>query len=230
MGPGGRGGIEKANGAAYGEPSFSPRNLEMGKRYSNEAIEYCRTLYHKYGGRSHDLIEAEMHKAGWPGWRRNTLYDKGKGEHERFGWITKHGFERTLKIYVETLAERVNNDEQDLYIGIRRVRQALQKAVDAGTATKDEVYQYRDFCKLEIDARKNLDLSRDNLETFVSGFEKLVIWLEGLDPAAAKVLVKHGEKLADMAAAHYGKTEAEHDGASNRADESGDESFSLLDR
>jgi hypothetical protein len=198
------------------------------KLYSNEAIEHCRKLYCKYGGKNFDAIEQEMHKAGWDGWRQQNLRDRGKGANAKLGWITKYGFEKSLKIYTETLVEKVNDDEQDLYVGIKRVRQTLQKLVDSGEATKDEIYQYRDFCKLEIEARKSLDLSRDNLETFVSGFEKLVMWLGEIDPAAAKLLVKSGDKLTALATAHYGKTETDFDRASDREDEGGDQPFSLL--
>lgn len=201
----------------------------MPVTYPQKAIETCRELYCRYGGKNHDLIEQGMKKAGYVNWKRKNLYDTGSGKEARLGWITRHGFERSLEIYTEKLIERVNDDEQDLYLGIKRVRRALQKAVDAGEATKDEVYQYRDFCKLEIDARKNLDLSRDNLETFVSGYEKLTIWLGEIDPKAAGMLVKYGERLAEMAQSHYGKEPDEIDSRTgDRANEGGDEPFSLL--
>lgn len=196
----------------------------MAKTYGEDAIEFCRKLYCKYGGKNHDAIQVEMRKAGWAGWQKSNLHDRGKAgtKNERLGWITKFGFERSLQIYTEGLVSGIRSDEQDLYIGIRNVRQTLQKKVEAGTATKDEFYQYRDFCKLEIEARKNLDLSRDNLETFVAGYEKLIDWVGKKDPQAAKMLVKHGEYLAEMAQIHYGKAEAGDHGAGDREDEGGD--------
>ena len=195
--------------------------------YSEEAIDTCRRLYCKYGGNNHDAIEREMQKQ-WPGWRRQNLYDRGKGKNAKFGWVTRYGFEKSLKIYTEKLVESVHDDEQDLYVGIKKVRQSLQTKVETGKATKDEFYQYRDFCKLEIEARKNLDLSRDNLETFVSGYEKMLMWLGEIDPAGAKVLIKNGDKLTALAAAHYGKTETDFDRAGDREDEGGEQPFSLL--
>lgn len=200
----------------------------MPKQYPEEAIEEARRLYCKYGGRNHELIERDMAKAGYVGWKRSILYDKGKNENARMGWITRHGFDRSLRIYTEKLTEKVNNDEQDLYISIRDIRKSFAKAVESGVATKDEVYQYRDFCKLEIEARKNLDLSRDNLETFVAGYEKLLMWAADLDKTLAKLLVKHGDRLAELAKAHYGKTETDDDGTGFREDESGEQPFSLL--
>lgn len=200
----------------------------MAKAYPPEAKELCRGLYLKYAGQNHDAIEREMQKV-YPGWRKSNLYDRGpdKTRRGKLGWINDNGFERSLELYTEQLVTGVNSDEQDLYIGIRNVRKTLQKKVEAGKCTKDELYQYRDFCKLEIEARKNLDLSRDNLETFVAGYEKLTVWMGEIDPKDAKVLVKHGPRLAELAEAHYGKQQQPEqidDGAGPGEDEGGDES------
>lgn len=188
------------------------------KVYSEDAIDLCRKLYCKYGGRNYPAIEAEMQKT-YPGWRRQNLFDRA-GKKERLGWITKYGFDNSLKIHLQKLTESVNDDEQDLYIGIRTVRKAMQLVVVGKEASKDDIYQYRDFCKLEIEARKNLDLSRDNFETFVAGYEKLIGWLGDIDPQAVKLLLKHGEKLQDLAQAHYGKPEEINDRAGVGEDES----------
>ena len=190
----------------------------MGVRYGPEAIELCRKLYLKYGGINHVAIEAEMRKT-YPGWSKTNLCERGKRKgQERLGWIVIYGFENSLKLHLQKLTEAVNDDEQDLYIGIREARKRMQLKVQGTEASKDDIYQYRDFCKLEIEARRNLDLSRDNLETFVSGYEKLVMWLGEIDPAATKLLIKHGQRLADLAAAHYGKPEEINDGAGPGAD------------
>lgn len=201
--------------------------------YNQEAIEKARGLYIKYGGENFGAIQREMQKQ-YPGWRKSNLVSRqekayrGRAAREKLGWVELYGFEKSLKLHLQQLATSAKNDEQDLYLGIKAVRKELQTKVAAGIATRDEVYSYRDFCKLEIDARKNLDLSQDNLETFVSGYEKLLIWLGELDAAAAKVVVKHGDRLAEMAKAHYGEEETEFDGAGDRADEGGGEPFSLL--
>lgn len=201
----------------------------MPTSYGPDAIEKARGLYLKYGS-NHAAIEREMRK-DYPSWRRqNLVYRKEKDGREKLGWIKEYRFEESLKLHLQTLTEAVNDDEQGLYIGIKDFRKIARERAMALDAKRDDLYIYRDFCKLEIEARKNLDLSRDNLETFVAGYEKLLIWIGELDPAAAKMLVKHGDKLAELAQAHYGKTETEFDGASNREDEGGDEPFSLLDR
>lgn len=179
-------------------------------------------LYCRYGGKNYPAIEREMRKAGWPSWSQTNLMDRGRGKNAKLGWINRFNYERSLQDYNERLVEKVNDDAQDLYIGIKQVRKTLQTKVTSGKCTKDELYSYRDFCKLEIEARRNLDLSRDNLETFVACFDKLLTWLGEIDPAAAKLVVKSGDKLAALAQAHYGKAETDDAGAIDRADEGGD--------
>lgn len=189
--------------------------------YSQEAIEEARRLYCKYGGKNLAAVEREMRR-NYANWQQAILFDRGKGKNARLGWITKFGFDNSLKIHLQKLTESVNDDEQDLYLGIKTVRKAMQSKVIGKDASRDDIYQYRDFCKLEIEARRNLDLSRDNLETFVAGYEKLVNWLTDIDQEAARSLIRNGEKLAELAAAHYGKEETINDGTSVGADE-GDE-------
>jgi len=200
----------------------------MSLRYDQEAIEYCRGLYHHYGGKNLDAIEADMQKV-YPGWRRSNLQDRKKRKGDKvaqLGWINRYGFDRSLEIYLRSLQTSVGNDEQSLYLGIKTVRERLEKKVcfyEGEPPTRDEVYQYRDFCNLEIAARKALDLSRDNLDTFVSGYEKLLKWLGELDPAAAKQLLKNGDRLVELAQAHYGSTEEVGDGTEHREDEGGEQ-------
>lgn len=194
----------------------------MSKRYSQEAIELCRKLYCKYGGNNYEAIEREMRKVYWT-WSKKSLDDVSAADRKnrRLGWVTKFGFENSLRLHLEKLIESVNDDEQDLYIGIKTIRKELQRVVSGRNREKADLQHYRDFCKLEIEARRNLDLSRDNFETFVAGYEKLVTWLSEIDPQAAKAVVKHGDKLTEMAQAHYGKSEEDDAGTSDREDEGG---------
>lgn len=194
----------------------------MPKEYPTEAVELCRKLYCKYGGKNFDAIEREMRKE-FPGWAKANLNDRDAKDrrNRRLGWVTRFGFENSLRLHLQKLTETVNDDEQDLYLGIKTIRKQLQNEAIGKNASKETRREYREYCKLEIEARRNLDLSRDNLETFVAGYEKLMMWLTELDSAAAKALLKHGERLIEMAKAHYGKTEADDDGTGDRADEGG---------
>lgn len=190
----------------------------MPVTYDQDAIELCRKFYLEAGGKNHIAVEQKMKKAGYVGWRKQNLIDRGG----QMGWISRYGFEKSLKIHLQKLTESVNDDEQDLYLSIKEMRKSSQKTAMGKGATRDQVYQYRDFCKLEIEARRNLDLSRDNLDTFVAGYEKLISWLSDIDRDAAAMLVKYGERLAELAEAHYGKQEETGDGASAIENESGE--------
>lgn len=193
----------------------------MARKYDNEAVELCRSLYLKYGGTNYAAIEADMRKV-YPGWGQNNLFDKGRvgTRNERMGWITKYGFENSMRLETERKATAVNNDEQDLYLGIKTIRKTLQLEACGKKADAAVRREFREYAKIEIEARRNLDLSRDNFETFVSGYEKLLMWTGDLDPETAKRLIKLGPKLADLAQAHYGK-EAIDDGAEPGKDEGG---------
>lgn len=195
----------------------------MPRQYPNEAVELCRSLFCKYGGKNYEAIEREM-RLQYPGWSKANLDDRHAKDrkNQRLGWITKFGFENSLRLHLQKLTEKVNDDEQDLYLGIKTIRKQLQAEALGKNAGKDVRREYREYCKLEIEARRNLDLSRDNLETFVAGYEKLMMWLTELDSQAAKMLLKHGERLIEMAKAHYGKAETDDDGTGDRADEGGE--------
>lgn len=157
----------------------------------------------------------------YPSWSRQNLFDRGKGANARLGWINNHGFDKSLREFREKLTKKVNDDAEDLYIGIKSVRQSLQQLVIEKKTTKDDIYQYRDFCKLEIEARRHLDLGKDNLETFVACYEKVIHWLGDIDAVALKHLVQHGDRLIELAKAHYGETETNVDGTGSVANENG---------
>lgn len=194
----------------------------MAKSYGEEAIEFCRKLYCKYGGKNHDAIQAEMRKAGWAGWQKSNLHDRGSGKNTRLGWITKYGFDASLKISIKLLVESVQNDDQRDYLKLQEICSRLEAKALNPDAIRDDLYIYRDFFRLKLEMKTKLEVTRDNFETFVDGYEKLLGWAPDLDPELARLLVKHGEKIADLAQAHYGKTEAVNSGADSRADESGD--------
>lgn len=194
----------------------------MAKAYDQKAIDLCRSLYCKYGGKNHDAIQAEMRKAGYAGWQKSNLHSRGSGKNARLGWIEKYGFEESLITHVKLLVDNVQNDDQRDYLRLQELCSRLEGKALAADATRDDLYIYRDFFRLKLEMKTKLEVSRDNFETFVDCFEKLLEWLGKIDPQTAKGLVKNGEKLTDLAQAHYGKTEAVVDGANSGADEGGD--------
>jgi hypothetical protein len=198
----------------------------MAKTYDDDAIELCRSLYHKYGGQNHDAIQLGMRKAGYAGWQKANLHDRGTSDRsksaERMGWITKYGFDATLKVHTQLLIESVQNDDQRDYLKLQQICSRLETKALKADATRDDLYIYRDFFRLKLEMKTKLEVRRDNFETFVDCYDLISEWLAEIDPAAAKMMVKNGEKLAERAQAHYGKTEAVDNGADDRANEVGD--------
>lgn len=181
----------------------------MAATYSQEAIDMCRSLYLKYGGKNYDAIEREMQKA-YPGWRKQNLVDKGRGGRAREGWVNRYGFDKSLELYLKIQTEAVLNDSQKLYLGVKQTREALQEKVVGKTASKDDLYAYRDFVKLEMEAKRELDLGRANFETFVDAWEKQLSWLpEFVSPSSLGELISSSEKLLERARLEYGESEGE---------------------
>ncbi len=83
----------------------------------------------------------------------------------------------------------------------------LNKKVTEGEPTRDELYSYRDFCKLEMEARAKLDLEKDNYEGFAAYFEKMLAWLPEIDMNAAKVFLSGdiAERVLEKARIEYGE-------------------------
>lgn len=176
----------------------------MGKRYSNEAIQECLQLYLHFNGGQHERIQTEMRKT-WPGWSLNNLYDKGKGKNFREGWISLYGWKRALEMKIATSSEGAATSAELLFLEMEIVRRRLSKelAAKGAEADKDLVYQYRDFCKLCIDALARLDAARDNFASFAKCWEDLLRWLPAISEKAARELLKVSESVIERARTEY---------------------------
>lgn len=174
--------------------------------YPQEAIDLCLELYLRFGGANYNAIEREMQKI-YPGWQKQLLFSKGKGKNARLGWIDKFGFERALKLHLENKIEKVQDDTQRLYNGIKKVRERLEKKALSEDASPSDLDKYAKYCDLEIKARQALELSKSNLETFAEAFELICGWLAEINAEVAKGFVKSGDKLIERAQIHYGKSE-----------------------
>lgn len=178
----------------------------MGAQYEQEAIELARKLYCKFGGKNLDAIEREM-RAQYPGWLKQNLHNRGIGANFRQGWIERYGFDKSLQEYLKTQIEAVTDDVQKRYRGIKSVADRLEEKVKGGTATRDELFSYRDFCKLEMEYRLKLDLQKDSYESFVACWEKLLVWLPEISEKAAVAFLSGdtAEKVLERARAEYGE-------------------------
>lgn len=181
----------------------------MPTEYDREAIEHCRELYCKNGGKNFDAIEAGMQEV-FPNWSKQNLFDRN-GKKPRHGWITKHSFDKSLQEYLKVKAVTVLDDVQKRYLGIKAVCDRLEDKIKAKEDTRDDLFMYRDYCKLEMEYRLKLDLSKDSYENFVACFEKLLAWLPDIDAKAAKAFLSGdvAERLLAKAKSDYGEQETQ---------------------
>lgn len=193
----------------------------MGKQYNAEAVEQCLRLYLKYNGQQHARIEQDMRRLGYAGWRRNNLYDRGKGKNVREGWINKYQWEKTrLERLAQAPMTTLSNAEK-LVREIEEVRRYLYVEIAAvgGRVDKDRLQLHRDYCNLSIGALTKVEAARDTLSAWVSFWERLIDWSVDIDARLAKTLVKHAEALIGRAEKEFGETREMIDVADSAAPE-----------
>lgn len=195
----------------------------MRTHYDDKAIALAQDLYCKYVGTNHAAIEAEMRKAGYPKWSKSILFDRGKGKDARLGWINRFGFEQALERHSKLRIENVANDDQREYLKLQEICSRLETRAMKPDATRDDLYIYRDFLRLKLEVKTKLDVSHDNFETFAACYELLTKWLGDIDPITAKGFAKNGERLIEMAQAHYGKENDQVDGGADSSEVEGGE-------
>lgn len=184
----------------------------MGKNYSTEAIETCKRLYLKFSGTQHDRIEQEMHRAGWPDWKKKNLYSRGKVEtgNYREGWIEKYGFKQALEIHLAQKPAAALNNAQKLVREIEFIREALDKEIKTKGVTAVDIkllYLHRDYCKLCIDALTRVEAARDTLGGFVSFYERFIDWMTDIEPKLARALLKVEDLIIARAETEFGESE-----------------------
>lgn len=186
----------------------------MPQQYEQTAIETCRKLYCKFGGKNADAIEQAMRAAGYVGWKAQNLWNRGKGRNERVGWVERYGFDKSLSEYLKIQIEGVTDDVQKLYLEIKSARESVGAKVKSGTASSQEITAHVNYCRLEMDARTRLDLQKDSYEAFVAVFEKFLMWLPDISESAAVALLSGdaAERLLARARAEYGEQEIKSDG------------------
>lgn len=177
----------------------------MPRTYSDEAIARCAELYLKYHGQQLDRLELEMRKE-WPGWSKQNLHTRGKGKHEKIGWIDKFGWKAALDLKVSTSARQAATSAEKLFLEIEQTRERLKAALDAqGHSDRDLVYQHRDYCKLSIDALARLESAGDNLAGFVAMWERLTRLLPEISRAATRELLSVADQVLARAKVEYSK-------------------------
>src|SRR5687767_12162549 len=61
-----------------------------------QKIADCLTLYIKYGGRKHELIEREMRALGYTKFCRRSLYTRNQRGRSDPGWIERFGWKNKI--------------------------------------------------------------------------------------------------------------------------------------
>lgn len=182
----------------------------MPASYPNEAVEHCKRLYLKYSGQSHDRIQSEMRRAGWPNWSKQNLYSRG----DKVGWIEKYGWEKALKIHLDAQAERSRTSSEQALHEIEKIRQALYAEIEGANfrAGRDLVYQHLAYTKQYFTALAALKGEARSFDDFVAMWERLLDWLPDLSPKAVAELLKVSEQVLERAVAEYGGKDEERDG------------------
>ena len=175
----------------------------MPLKYDDKAVEKCFGHYLRFNGQQHDLIESEMRKE-YPGWSKQNLYTRGKDTNRKTGWVEKYGWDEALKLKVATSGKAASTSAEKLFLEIEATRERIKASLDAqGGLDRDLVYQHRDYCKLSIDALTRMEAARDNLDNFVSMWERLCAWLPEISLEATRALLAVGEEVLARAQAEF---------------------------
>lgn len=180
----------------------------MAARYDAEAIEKCFRLYLKFNGQQHQRIEQEMRKV-YPGWKRDYLYTRGQGKHQKLGWVDKYGWEKALALHLAQKPTAVLNSAQRLVNEVEEIRQQLHERIKVqGANVEKELLQlHRDYSRLSIETLMKVEAARDTLGAWVVFWEKLLDWLPDIDMKAARYLVKLNEAIIARAEEEFGESE-----------------------
>lgn len=175
----------------------------MAEHLMTEEQAHAFSLYLKYGGERHDLIEREMHEAGYVGFKQNKLRDRGKGKNHRDGWVNKFGWDHALKKHLEGVATNqiASTSGEKLLIEVEFIREAIFEAIKfKGAAnSKDLVWQHKKYVDSSVDILKQLNDARDNYGNFVFFLKHLVTSAVTISPALAKELCDAEDAIIEWA-------------------------------
>lgn len=152
----------------------------MPRKYEQDAVEECKTLYLRYNGQQHDKIAEQMNRR-WAGFKAERVA----------AWAKKYQWDLLLTKKLEAELERAGwTTAQKLYRDIEHIRALLKAQVEAHGALDAEVVKlYRDYCALSINALARLEAERGGLETFIAVWEWLSKTVPEISPKAGRELV-----------------------------------------
>lgn len=182
----------------------------MGKRLNEEMVKDAFALYLKNAGERFDLIEQEMHRLGWTSFKQSMLLDrkdKSAAGGMREGLISRGRWDHALKKH---LAELVTSSvaatsAEKLLIECEHIRDAAFEEIKvAGVkATKDLIWQHKQYADLSIKILDKLEAARDNYANFVFFLKHLLTSAATISPALAKELCDAEEPLLEWAESQF---------------------------
>lgn len=164
-----------------------------------------------------------MHKAGWVGWRKQNLYDRGRGKSLKLGWQTRYGFEKALRVYQSQLATPSLNSAQKLVQQIDEVRDRLAADIKVSDEVSEEKARlHLGYVNASIAALTKVHEAKDTLGAWVHFWERLLDWAVDIDAKLARTLAKYSDPLIERAQEEFGETQEQAMNAdTNAADASG---------
>lgn len=168
--------------------------MAAADRLNPAMIDDAFDLYLKYNGERFDLIDAEMAKKGWSGFKATLrLPNRGKGDNWREGWIDKFGWKRSLEIKIATAGMAAQTSAESLLFEVETVRKKIfhelsSKGVGAGQ--KDLIYQHDKYVSRSTEILGKLNDARDN-------YANAVFFLQWLTKRAPAIYRPLAEALCD---------------------------------
>lgn len=171
------------------------------RKHHPDEIKDAFSLYLKYNGERFDLMEQEMHRLGWTGFRKQLLFNRGRGDNYRDGWITKYGWENALKVHLANAATVAATSAESLLAENESIRKSAFIEIQAQgvRASKDLIYQHNLYTQNCIKILDKLEAARDNYGNFVFFLKHLVNAATKISPALAKEIVDAEEALIEWA-------------------------------
>lgn len=174
-----------------------------------EQIEHAFELYLEYNGERFDLIEKEMHRRGWTKFRRQLLFNRGKGANFREGWIERYGWKKSLEIKIATAGQTAVTSAESLLFEVETIRKKLyQRLVERDVNDRDLVWQHDKYVARTTEILDKLERARDNFGNFTFFLKHLLAASTSISPELASALCAAEDGLLEWAEREFVSEEA----------------------
>jgi hypothetical protein len=166
----------------------------MADRLNPQMIKDAFDLYLKYNGQRFDLIDAEMAKLGWAGFKSNSrLKNRGKGDNFRAGWIETFGWAKSLEVRIATAGTAAQTSAESLLFEVEVIRKKIFMELETrgvGLGSKDLIYQHDKYISRSTEILDKLNDARDN-------YANIVFFLQWLTKRAPAIYMPLAQALSD---------------------------------